>query len=100
MYMSCVAVVEFVEALSNWVEESVLKSLQMQSYYSIMTDDCMDNTTFEELSLPYFLDYLVPFINLYPLTGCFINLCVKGLRRALNKGVHLPQLPSKPLPID
>ena len=35
-----VAVVEFVEALGIWVEESLLKHLHNASNYSIMADEC------------------------------------------------------------
>ena len=51
MYTSHIAVVEFVEALSTWVEESLLKRLKKASYYSIMADECTDVTTVEELSV-------------------------------------------------
>ena len=43
--------VDFIEALGKWVEESVLKRLQKASYYSIMADECTDITTTEELSV-------------------------------------------------
>ena len=42
LYMSHIAVVEFVEALGTWVEEFILRRLQNASYYS---------TTVEVLSL-------------------------------------------------
>ena len=51
MYTSHVAVVEFVEALGTWVEESLLNRLKKTSYYSIMADECTDVTTMEELSV-------------------------------------------------
>ena len=51
MYTSHTAVVEFVEALGTWVEESLLKRLQQTTYYSIMADECTDITTVEELSV-------------------------------------------------
>ena len=51
MYTSHIAVVEFVEALGTWVEESLLKRLKKASYYSIMADECTDVTTVEELSV-------------------------------------------------
>ena len=50
MYTSHIAVVEFVEALGTWVEESLLKQLEKASYYSIMADECTDVITVEELS--------------------------------------------------
>ena len=51
MYTSHVAVVEFVQALGTWVEESILKRLQQASHYSIMADECTDITTVEEMSV-------------------------------------------------
>ena len=49
MYTSHIAVVEFVEVLGTWVEESLLKRLKKASYYSIMADERTDVTTVEEL---------------------------------------------------
>ena len=51
VYTSHVAVVEFVEALGTWVEESILNHLHRASYYSIMADECTDISIVEELSL-------------------------------------------------
>ena len=51
MYTSNIVVVEFVKALSTWVEESILRRHQHASYYTIMADECMDITIVEELSL-------------------------------------------------
>ena len=51
VYTSQGAVVDFIEALGKWVEESVLNRLQKASYYSIMADKCTDITTVEELSI-------------------------------------------------
>ena len=51
IYTSHIAVVEFVEALGTWVEESLLKRLKKASYYSIMADEYTDVTTVEELSV-------------------------------------------------
>ena len=45
--------VEFVEALGIWVEESLLKRLHNASNYSIMADECTDISTVEELSIFY-----------------------------------------------
>ena len=47
LYTSHIAVVEFVEALGTWVEESLLKRLKN----SIMADECTNVTTVEELSV-------------------------------------------------
>ena len=46
------AVVEFVNALGTWVEESLLKQLHNVPYFfSIMADECTDVTTIEELTI-------------------------------------------------
>ena len=49
-YTSKDAVVEFVEAIGQWVEESLLKRLQAP-FYSLMADECTDISTVEELSV-------------------------------------------------
>jgi len=51
VYTSRGTVVDFIEALGKWVEESVLNRLQKASYYSIMADECTDITTVEELAI-------------------------------------------------
>ena len=51
LYTSCGAKVEFIEAISIWVEEILLEWLQSKSWYSIMTGECKDVSTLEELSL-------------------------------------------------
>ena len=45
------AVVEFVNALGTWVEESLLKRLHKHPFFSIMADECTDVTTIEELTI-------------------------------------------------
>ena len=46
------AVVEFVNALGTWVEEeSLLKRLHKEPFFSIMADECTDVTTIEELTI-------------------------------------------------
>ena len=50
VYTSYVAVVEFIEALGIWVEESLLKRHRQASYFSIMADECTD-ATIEEMSV-------------------------------------------------
>ena len=50
-YTSKMAVVEFVEALGTWVEESLLERLQQAPFYSIMADESTDVATTEELSI-------------------------------------------------
>ena len=51
MYTSHVAVVEFMEALGIWIEESLLKRLHQASCFSIMADECTDISTVEEMSV-------------------------------------------------
>ena len=53
MYTSRVAVVEFIESLGTWVEESILKHLQKASMYSLMAGECTDVSNVEELSVFY-----------------------------------------------
>ena len=50
-YTSRVAVVEFIESLGTWVEESILKRLQKAAMYSLMADECTDIANVEELSV-------------------------------------------------
>ena len=50
-YTSRVAVVEFIESLGTWVEESILKCLQKAAMYSLMADECTDIANVEELSV-------------------------------------------------
>ena len=45
------AVVEFVNALRTWVEESLLKRLHKALFFSIMADECTDVTAIEELTI-------------------------------------------------
>ena len=51
MYTSHVAVVEFLDALGTWVEESLLKRLRQVSCFSIMVDECTDISTVEKISI-------------------------------------------------
>ena len=57
-YKSKIAVVEFVEAVGLWAEESLLKRLHKASNFSIMADECTDMTTIEELSVGSKMGYL------------------------------------------
>ena len=50
-YTSKMAVVEFVNALGTWVEESLLKWLHKTPFFSIIGDECTDVTTIEELTI-------------------------------------------------
>ena len=51
MYTSKMAVVEFVNALGTWVEESLLERVHKAPSFSIISDDCSDVTTMEELTI-------------------------------------------------
>ena len=51
VYTSHIAVVEFIEALGTWVEESLLKRIRHASCFSIMADECTDLATIEEMSV-------------------------------------------------
>ena len=44
-------VVEFIESLGTWVEQSILKRLQKAAMYSLMADECTDIANVEELSV-------------------------------------------------
>ena len=48
MHTSHVAVVEFLDALGIWEEDSLLKHLRQASYLSIVADECTDVYTIEE----------------------------------------------------
>ena len=50
-YTTNMAVIEFVNALGTWVEESLLKRLHKAPIFSIMADECTDVTTIEELTI-------------------------------------------------
>ena len=50
-YTSKIVVVDFVNAIGTWVEESLLKRLCQAPFYTIMADECTDVTTIEELSI-------------------------------------------------
>ena len=50
-YTSKDAVIEFVEAIGQWVEESLLKCLHQAPFYSLMADECTDISTVEEVSI-------------------------------------------------
>ena len=51
MYTSHVVVVEFMEALTTWVEECLLKRLCNATCFSIMADECTDIAVIEEMSV-------------------------------------------------
>ena len=50
-YTSKDAVVDFVEALGTWIDESLLARLQNACYFGLFADECTDITTLEELSV-------------------------------------------------
>ena len=43
--------VDSIEALGTWVEESILKRLRKASVFSIMADECTEITAVDELSV-------------------------------------------------
>ena len=51
MYTSKMAVVEFVNAVGTWVDESPLKRLHKTPFFSIIADECTDVTTIEVLTI-------------------------------------------------
>lgn len=51
VYTSRIAVLNFIEAMGIWVEESILKRLQKAAVYSLMADECTDVSTIEEMSV-------------------------------------------------
>ena len=65
--------VDFIEALRVWVEESILKRLQMH-FFSVMADECTDIMTVEELSVDVFCCWeengipMECFLEIVPLT--------------------------------
>ena len=50
-YRSASAVIGFIEAISVWVEESLLCRLQQAPCYTLMADECTDVATLEEMSI-------------------------------------------------
>ena len=50
-YTPKMALLEFVNALGTWVEESLLERLHKEPFFSIMADECTDVTTIEELTI-------------------------------------------------
>ena len=51
VYTSRIAVLDFIEAMGIWVEESILKRLQKAAVYSLMANECTDVSTIEEMSV-------------------------------------------------
>ena len=44
-------VVDFIEAFGTWIDESLFARLQNARYFSLLTDECTDISTIEELSV-------------------------------------------------
>ena len=95
-YLSKFIVVEFVQALGKWVDESLMGHIRQCNFYSIMTNECTDVSTLEELSIYYrwvenglpvehFLDIL-PFkrANAETITGALIA-CLKNKQITLTR---------------
>ena len=50
-YRSTKSVIEFVGAISTWIDELLLRRLRNAPYYSVMLDECTDVTVVEEMSV-------------------------------------------------
>ena len=50
-YTSIDAVLDIIEAIGTWVDEFQLKLLHMGTVFSLMADECTNNTTIEELMI-------------------------------------------------
>ena len=88
-YLSKFTVVELVQALGKWVDESLMGRLRKCNFYSIMADECTDVSTLEELSIncrwvenglpvEHFIDILpIKKANAETITGALIA-CLKN----------------------
>ena len=94
-YKSKIAVVEFVEVVSLWAEECLLKSLHQASNFSIMADECTDVTTIEELSIFYrWVEDGQPvehFLVIVPLNRCQDNYSTL-IEFMKHKNMHISKL--------
>ena len=50
-YGSHVAISEYLDAISLWVQQGILRSLKEAAFYSILADKSTDIATIEELSI-------------------------------------------------
>ena len=50
-YGSHVAISEYLNAISLWVQQGILRSLKEAAFYSILADESTDIATIEELSI-------------------------------------------------
>ena len=50
-YGSHVAISEYLDAISLWVQQGILRSLKEATFYSILADESTDIATIEELSI-------------------------------------------------
>ena len=90
-------IVEFVNALGTWVEESLLKRLHKAPFFSIIADECTDVTTMKELTICcHWVESGVPeehFIEILPLkkanTGSIYSALVEYCRE---KNIQLERL--------
>ena len=86
---SSLYIVEFVQALGKWVDESLMARIRQWNFYSIMADECTDVSTLEELSIycrwvenglpvEHFIDILpIKKANVGTITGALIA-CLKN----------------------
>ena len=96
-YTSNDAVVDFVEALGTWVDESLLARLQNARYFSLLADECTDITTIEELSVVcHWVENDLPvehFIEIIPLKKADAQTIYATLVDCLKvKGVQISKL--------
>ena len=96
-YTSKDAVVDFVEALGTWVDESLLARLQNVLYFSLLADECTDITTIEELSVVCrWVENGLPvehFINIIPLKKANAQTIYETLVDCLKvKGMQISKL--------
>ena len=88
-YLSKFTVVEFVQELGKWVDESLIGRIRQCNLYSITADECTDVSTLEELSIyccwvenglpvEHFIDILpIKKANAETITGALIS-CLKN----------------------
>ena len=50
-YSSHVAISEYLDAISLWVQQGILRSIKEAAFYSILADELTDIATIEELSI-------------------------------------------------
>ena len=74
-YGSHVALSEYLDAISLWVQQGILRSLKEAAFYSILADESTDIATIEELSICFRLvdssgSPVEHFLGLVSLSAC------------------------------